>query len=69
MRTVRKEGSKLAEVFYIVIKNTIEEKWIKNNHKTDKNYITIDEQGLEQVLRGEQPNRYTQKLGEIMFRF
>lgn len=68
-RTVRKEGDKIAEVFYIVIKDTTEEKWIKNNHKTDKNYITIDEQGLEQVLRGEQPDIYRSKLGEIMFRF
>ena len=68
-RTVRKEGDKIAEVFYIVIRNTTEEKWVKNNHKTDKNYITIDEQGLEQVLRGEQPSLYKPKLGEIMFRF
>ena len=68
-RTVRKEGDKIAEVFYIVIKGTTEEKWVKNNHKTDKNYITIDEKGLEQVLRGEQPNLYRPKLGEIMFRF
>jgi len=68
-RTVRKEGDKIAEVFYIVIKNTTEEKWIKNNHKTDKNYITIDEHGLEQVLRGEQPDIYRPKLGELLFRF
>ena len=68
-RTVRKEGDKIAEVFYIVIRNTTEEKWVKNNHKTDKNYITIDEQGLEQVLKGEQPDIYRPKLGEIMFRF
>jgi RNA polymerase primary sigma factor len=68
-RTVRKEGDKVAEIFYIVIKNTAEEKWVKNNHKTDKNYITIDEKGLEQVLKGEQPELYKPKLGEIMFRF
>jgi superfamily II DNA or RNA helicase len=68
-RTVRKEGDKVAEIFYIVIKNTVEEKWVKNNHKTDKNYITIDEKGLEQVLKGEQPDLFKPKLGEIMFRF
>jgi len=50
-RTVRKEDNKIAEVFYIVIKDTVEEKWVKNNHKTDKNYITIDEKGLDQVKR------------------
>ena len=27
-RTVRKEGDKIAEVFYIVIKDTVEEKWV-----------------------------------------
>lgn len=68
-RTVRKEGNKVAEVFYIIIKNTVEEKWIKNNHKTDKNYITIDESNLDKVLKGEQPDLYQPKLGEIMFRF
>ena len=69
MRTVRKEDDKIAEVFYLVIKDTVESKWVKNNHKSDKNYLTIDEKGLEQVLRGEQPNLYKAKLGEIMFRF
>lgn len=68
-RTVRKEGDKIAEVFYLVIKDTAEEKWVKNNHKTDKNYITIDEHGLDQVLRGEQPDVYSQKLGNVLFRF
>ena len=68
-RTVRKESNKIAEVFYLVIKDTVEEKWIKNNHKTDSNYITINEEGLEQVLKGEQPDLYKPKLGEIMFRF
>lgn len=68
-RTVRKENDKIAEVFYLVIKDTVESKWVKNNHKTDKNYITIDEKGLEQVLKGEQPNLFKPKLGEIMFRF
>ena len=68
-RTVRKENDKVAEVFYIVIKDTVEEKWVKNNHKTDRNFITIDETGLDQVLKGEQPNLYKPKLGEIMFRF
>ena len=68
-RTVRKEGDKIAEVFYIIIRNTVEEKWAKNNHQSDKNYITVDEQGLEQILRGEQPDSYKPRLGELMFRF
>lgn len=68
-RTVRKEGDKIAEVFYIVIKDTVEEKWIVNNHKRDGNYITIDENGLEQVLNGEVPQQYKKPIGQIMFRF
>ena len=68
-RTVRKEDDKIAEVFYLVIKDTVESKWVKNNHKTDKNYITIDEFGLDKVLKGEQPNLYKPKLGELVFRF
>lgn len=69
MRTVRKEDDKIAEVFYLIINNTVESKWVKNNHKTDKNYITIDEKGLDQVLRGEIPTITTQKPRELMFRF
>lgn len=68
-RTVRKEGDKIAEVFYIVIKDTVEEKWIVNNHKRDGNYITIDENGLEQVLNGEVPQQYKKPIGQVMFRF
>lgn len=68
-RTVRKEDNKIAEVFYLVIKDTVESKWVKNNHKTDKNYITIDEHGLDQVLKGESPELYKPKIGELIFRF
>lgn len=68
-RTVRREGDKIAEIFYIVIKDTVEEKWVKNNHKSDQNYITIDEEGLEQVLKGEQPKLYKEPIKELKFRF
>ena len=68
-RTVRKYGNKQAEIFYIIIKDTVESKWFQTSHKNDKNYITIDERGLEQVLRGEQPDLFRPKIGEIMFRF
>ena len=68
-RTVRKEGDKIAEVFYIVIKNTVEEKWVVNNHKKDGNYITINEEGLDKVLNGEQPEPYKKPIGQLLFRF
>jgi RNA polymerase primary sigma factor len=68
-RTVRKEEGKIAEVFYLVIKDTVESKWVINNHKTDKNYITIDEKGLEQVLNNENPELYKKKIQEQLFRY
>ena len=68
-RAIRKEGDKQAEIFYLVIKDTVEEKWVYTNHKSDGNYTTIDENGLDQVLRGEQPTEYRKKLKELKFRF
>lgn len=68
-RVIRTSENKNAEIFYIVIKDTVEPKWVKNNHKKDNDLITIDEKGLEQVLKGEQPEIYKPKLGELLFRF
>lgn len=68
-RTVRKFGNKEAEIFYLIINNTVETSWFKNSHKNDQNYITINEQGLDQVLRGEQPDLYKKKITELTFRF
>ena len=68
-RVVRKYENKTAEIFYIVINDTQETKWFKNAHSTTKNYITIDENGLDKVLRGESPEPVTQKPKELMFRF
>ena len=68
-RVIRKTSTnKQAEIFNIVIRHSQEEKWYKDSHKNVK-YITIDEKGLEQVLKGEQPDLFKPKLGEIMFRF
>ena len=33
------------------------------------NYITIDENGLEQVLNGKQPELYKAPIKELKFRF
>ena len=68
-RVVRKYENKTAEIFYIVIKDTQEEKWFKTAHTNTTNYLTIDEHGLDQVLKGQQPDLYKKKLGEIMFRW
>ena len=68
-RVVRKFEDKVAEIFYIVINNTQETKWFKDSHQKTDNYITIDEKGLEQVLRGEIPDVVKHKPRELMFRF
>ena len=68
-RVVRKFEDKVAEIFYIVLNNTQETKWFTECHKKTNNYITIDEKGLEQVLRGEIPDVVKHKPRELMFRF
>ena len=68
-RVIRKYGDKEAEIFYIIINNTIENKWYKNSHKNDTDYLTIDEHGLEQVLKGENPDLYNKKIKEFVFRY
>ena len=67
-RVIRKENDKEAEAFNLVINNTIETKWFENSHN-GANYITIDEEGLDAVLRGEEPNPYTKKLKDFQFRY
>ena len=68
-RVVRKFEDKVAEIFYIVLNNTQETKWFKDSHSKTDNYITIDEKGLDQVLKGEIPTTTVQKPRELMFRF
>lgn len=68
-RVVRKFEDKVAEIFYLVINNTQETKWFSTAHSKTNNYITIDEMGLEKVLRGENPELVTNKPRELMFRF
>ena len=41
---------------------------MKNSHK-NSNYITITEQELDSVLKGNIPNQYTKKINELTFRF
>ena len=67
-RVIRKEEGKVAVIFNIVLNSTVELEWFKNSH--DKNsYITIGETGLEQVLRGEDPDLYKRPLQKLSFRF
>lgn len=67
-RTIRKEGDKVAEIFNIVIDQTIETKWFANSHKTSS-FITIDEEGLNDVLLGREPKPYVKRIKDFTFRY
>lgn len=67
-RVVRKEGDKQAEIFTLVIDQTIECDWFKRSNSSD-NVITIDEQGLNDVLAGRTPKPYTRKIKDFTFRY
>ena len=55
-------------IFNLIINNTAETEWMKNSHK-NSNYITITEQELDSLLKGNIPNQYTKKINELTFRF
>lgn len=67
-RVIRKENDKVAEIFNIVINDTVELKWFKSSH-ANQPYITIDEDGLNDVLQGKEPKPYVKKLKDFTFRY
>lgn len=67
-RVCRFEEGKQAEIFNLIIADTVETEWFRKSHaKTD--FITIDEAGLDAVLRGEDPKPYKKKIKDFTFRF
>ena len=67
-RVIRKEEGKQAEMFYIILDNTIESKWFIESHKNQP-YTIIDEAGLDDVLNGKEPRPYTKKIRDFQFRY
>ena len=67
-RVIRKEGNKQAEMFNIIINGTIETQWFANSHK-NRSYITIDEEGLYDVLAGKESKPYNKPIGGFTFRY
>lgn len=67
-RVIRKEEGKQAEMFYIILDNTIESKWFTESHKNQP-YTIIDEAGLDDVLNGKEPRPYTKKIRDFQFRY
>ena len=69
MRVIRKENGKQAEIFTLVLNNTVEMKWFDKSHEKDDNYISIDEEGLNHVLRGEPYKPYSGYIPKFYYRF
>lgn len=67
-RIVRKEGSKYAEMFTLVLENTVECDWYRNSHPSG-NYITIDVENLMKLLKGEPWEPYRKKIQNYTYRF
>ena len=67
-RVIRMEEGKQAEMFYIILDNTVESKWFVESHK-GQSYTIIDEQGLNDVLAGREPKPYVKKIKDFTFRF
>ena len=67
-RVIRFEEGKEAEIFNLVIADTVELEWYRKSHP-DNNYIIIDENGLDAVLKGEDPKQYKHKLTNFTFRY
>lgn len=67
-RVARKEGDKQAEIFTLVIADTVECEWFKKSNSSN-NVITIDEEGLNDVLAGREPKPYTRKIKDFTFRY
>ena len=55
-------------MFTIAIENTVEWEWYKKSHEGVK-YITIDEENLMKVLRGEPYEHYKKKIQNFTYRF
>lgn len=67
-RVIRKEGSKYSEIFNLIIADTVEQEWFKKSHENTE-YVTIDVENLEKLLKGEPWEPYKKKLQNFTFRF
>jgi superfamily II DNA or RNA helicase len=67
-RVIRHEAGKKAEIFNLIINKTVETKWFSTSHP-EGSYKVIDEQGLDKVLKGEDPGEYVKPATKFVFRF
>ena len=64
----RKEGDKKAEIFTLVLDQTVETEWFKRSNSS-ASVITIDEKGLDDVLAGKEPRPYVKQIKDFTFRY
>ena len=67
-RSIRKEGDKIAEIWHLVIRGTVEEEWYRKSSGGLK-ATTIDEQQLDDFLVNGTHSDKTHKENKFMFRF
>ena len=67
-RVIRQKEGKVAEVFTLVLKRTVEEEWFRKSTSTGR-YIPISEENLIDVLQGRPFNPKKKKQTKMMFRF
>lgn len=67
-RCIRFEEGKTAEIFNLVIDQTVECEWFRKGHPNG-DYITIDEEGLDDVLAGREPKPYVKHIKDFTFRY
>lgn len=67
-RVIRQKEGKVAEVFTLVLKGTVEEEWFRKSTSTGR-YIPISEENLIDVLQGRPFNSKKKKQTKMMFRF
>jgi len=67
-RAIRFEHGKEAEIFNIIINNTVENEWFLSSHKGE-NFVTIDETNLYKVLAKEEFEEYKKPIQKLSYRF
>ena len=65
-RVIRFSPNKVAEIFTLVLRGTVEEEWF-NRSNEGKDFITIDEEQLMHVLKGEEFKEVKRKPMKMLF--